>query len=184
MANGQTPMRSSRQNRPQRVERPPVRGGGGGPPRRAMGGGGGAPQGKAPARPPAPQQRQPQGAPPRGMPQGGGRGAGRGAGAEREAKDMAISRTSEATGMPPEALQSFTLLELQVLPSILQKMEGLAGGEPSAPTAPPQGGRGSGGPSAPKGQSMRPPSRQQANDEFAREIPMKSPARGRQPVMR
>ena len=180
MANVQPQRRPApRQNRPQRVERPPVRGSGGGPPRRAMGGA--PPQGAPPTAPPQGRRPSP---PPRGMPQGGGRGAGRGAGAEREAKDMAISRTSEATGMPPEALQSFTLLELQVLPSILQKMEGLTGGEPSAPTAPPQGGRGSGGPSAPKGQSMRPPSRQQANDEFAREIPMKSPARGRQPVTR
>jgi hypothetical protein len=174
MANGQPQGRPApRQNRPQRVERPPVKGGGGGPPRRAMGGGGGAPpQGRSPARPsPAP----------RGMPQGGG------ANGEREAKNMAVARTSEATGMPPEALQSFSLLELQVLPSILQKMSAVAEGgmpEGQSPTAPPQGGRGSGGPSAPKGQSMRPPSKQQANDEFAREIPMKSPARGRQPVMR
>ena len=177
MANVQPQRRPApRQNRPQRVERPPVRGSGGGPPRRAMGGA--PPQGAPPTAPP--QDRRPS-PPPRGMPQGGG------ANGEREAKNMAIARTSEATGMPPEMLQTFSLLELQVLPSILQKMSAVTegaegGGQP--PTAPPQGGRGSGGPSAPKGQSMRPPSRQQANDEFAREIPMKSPARGRQPVTR
>ena len=127
---------------------------------------------------PMPQQRP--SAPPQGTPRNrGNRG-------EQEAKNIAISKASQSTGMPPEALADFTLLELQVLPSILQKMSSAAQAEGAGqpPTAPPQGGRGSGGPTAPKGRAMRPPSRQQANDEFAREIPMKSPARGRQPVMR
>ena len=104
---------------------------------------------------------------------------------EQEVKNMAISKVSEQTGMPPEALQAFSILELQVLPSILQKM---------ATITPPQQGQ---GPEAqgrtrsarsaispPRGGAMAGKAPQQAKADFAREIPMKSPARGRQPVMR
>jgi hypothetical protein len=98
---------------------------------------------------------------------------------------MAIAKVSEQTGMDPQTLQAFSLLELQVLPSILQKISSMP--SPQQGQGPQAQGRTRSARSAispPKGREMAGRSPQQGKDDFAREIPMKSPARGRQPVMR
>ena len=133
--------------------------------------GGGAPPAGTP-------QRRPQ-APPPALPSSTGPGMAPGREEqERVIKEAAMAKVSESQNIPLEALEDFSIQELELLPKVLQKVNQLGlNSQALEKTVAMTAGKSMRGKVGPSVQSGRERSAQQTKDDLGKEISLKSPKR-------